>query len=185
MKLFYYCKISGSSVKKFDGSKKYIATGDVVDNQILTYETVDYNNKPSRANVEIVENDILFAKMKDTRKVLLGNKENASNIYSTGFYVLKANEGINPKYIYYYLNTDSFNNQKDKNCSGATQKALNNEGLNKIVIKNIPDISIQNKIINEMDYIKSLIGIKNKEIKKLEELIKSQFVRFNEVELCM
>ena len=36
MRLLDYCKISGSSVKKFDGSKKYIATGDVVDNQCLS-----------------------------------------------------------------------------------------------------------------------------------------------------
>lgn len=176
MNLLDICKIGGSSVKKFDGTRKYIATGDIIDNEITSYELVNYNSKPSRANVEIKNNDVLFAKMKDTVKVLKANDSNINNIYSTGFYCMTPNDNVLQEYLYYYFKSESFNSQKNKNCSGATQKAINNDGLKKIKIKFLPSVEEQNKIIEELSYLERLITIKNEEINKLNLLIKSQFV---------
>ncbi len=176
MKLLDICDISGKSVKKFCGQKKYIATGDVIDNSIFQYTVVTYDNKPSRANIEISENEILFAKMLNTKKVLIADKDNINNIYSTGFCCLKPKENVNNEYLYYFLNSESFNKQKDKNCSGATQKAITNEGLGKIIINSIPTINEQIKIVSKLKKIDCLISNKIKQINKLNELIKSQFV---------
>lgn len=65
-----YCTISGESVKKFEGIKKYIATGDIINNKIINYSEVDYRTKQSRANQIAKEGEVIFAKMKDTKKVM-------------------------------------------------------------------------------------------------------------------
>ena len=78
--------------------------------------------------------------------------------------------------MYLYFNSYNFNYQKNKNCSGATQKAINNDGLTKISIKNIPSIEEQKNIIKKLSNINDLIRIKKEEIEKLDLLIKSQFV---------
>ena len=180
MKLLDICDISGNPVKKFIGNKKYIATGDVIDNVISSYTIVNYDNKPSRANVEISKNELLFAKMINTKKVLLSNDDNIKNIYSTGFYCLRPKENVDIKYLYYLINSESFNNQKDKNCSGATQKAISNDGLAKIVISDIPNYNVQKRIANILKKIDSLISVKKQQIIKFDELIKSQFVEMFE-----
>ena len=176
MKLLNICSIGGTSVKKFNDQKKYIATGDIINNEIVSFEYVDFDSKPSRANVVINKNDVLFAKMMDTVKVLKANDENTRNIYSTGFYCITPNKDVLQDYLYLYFNSDAFNLQKNKNCSGATQKAINNDGLKKIEIKQIPSIEDQKMIVKKLNAIDKLIKIKNSEIDKLNQLIKSQFV---------
>lgn len=177
MNLFDICDIGGQSVKSFDGEKKYIATGDIINNEIISGEIVNYKSKPSRANVEVGLGDVLFAKMMDTVKVLKVDELNKDYIYSTGFYCMTPKADILQDYLYLYFNSDSFNSQKNKNCSGATQKAINNDGLSKIVIKSIPSVEEQKEIINKLSNINNLIKIKKEEIKKLNLLIKSQFVK--------
>ena len=176
MRLLDCCKIDNQSVSKYEGTKKYIATGDIINNNIVTYEEYYYDSKPSRANLQIEEGTVIFAKMKDTIKVLIGNKDNKNNIYSTGFCSLIPNDNILSKYLFYYLNSESFNKQKNKYSSGATQQAINNEKLKKIMIKELPTLKKQKEIINKLDTIMSLIEYKKRQIHKLNELIKSQFV---------
>ena len=171
-----YCTISGESVKKYEGTKKYVATGDVIENKIINFSEVDYMNKPSRANQIAKEGDVIFAKMKDTKKVMKIDKENSEYIYSTGFYIIKPNEGILTDYMYWVFNSNKFNRDKDKQCKGATQKALNNEGLKKIKINKIPDIVEQQRIVSKLNKIDKILNKKKKQLIMLDELIKSQFV---------
>ena len=176
MRLLDFCKITGASVNKYSGIKKYVATGDVDDNKIINSREYSYNDKPSRANLIIQNGDVIFAKMKNTKKVLIADENNCNYIFSTGFCCLTPNKNLFDKYLFYYLDSEYFNNQKDKSCSGATQKAINNESLKKINIKYVPSISQQQLIVNKIDLINKLILIKNEEIEKLNKLIKSQFV---------
>ena len=171
-----YCTISGESVKKYEGTKRYVATGDVIENKIINFSEVDYMNKPSRANQIAKVGDLLFAKMKETKKVIKIDEENSKNIYSTGFCVIRPNEGILTDYIYWVLNSPKFNRDKDRNCKGATQKALNNDGLKKIKINKIPDIVEQQKIVSKLNKINKIITKKKKQLNILDELVKSQFV---------
>ena len=175
-KILDFCEISGSSVKRYEGKRKYIATGDVLDNKIISFEEVEYEHKPSRANQNAEIGDVIFAKMQNTKKVLIITKENASNIYSTGFYIIKPKENVTSKFLFWLFNSKKFNYDKDKNCKGATQKAINNEGLNKIEIKILPTIQEQLEMINKLDKIQEIIDIRKEQIEYLDELIKSQFV---------
>ena len=171
-----YCTISGESVKKYEGSKRYVATGDVIENKIINSSEVDYMNKPLRANQIAKVGDLLFAKMKETKKVIKIDEENSKNIYSTGFCVIRPNEGILTDYIYWVLNSPKFNRDKDRNCKSATQKALNSEGLRKIKINKIPNLEEQQKIVSKLSKIDKIMNKKKKQLMMLDELIKSQFV---------
>ena len=175
-----YCTISGESVKKYEGSKRYVATGDVIENKIINSSEVDYMNKPLRANQIAKVGDLLFAKMKETKKVIKIDEENSKNIYSTGFCVIRPNEGILTDYIYWVLNSPKFNRDKDRNCKGATQKALNSEGLRKIKINKIPNLEEQQKIVSKLSKIDKIMNKKKKQLMMLDELIKSQFVEMFE-----
>ena len=66
------CSIIGSGIENFDDFKIYIATADV-DNSIITnYETlITMEDKPSRANMQPVPKSIWFAKMIDSRKLIM------------------------------------------------------------------------------------------------------------------
>ena len=183
-----FCNISGTSVKNFEGTRKYIATGDIIDNKIRSYGTVTYNNRPSRANQNVKIGDIIFAKMQNTIKVLKIENDNVNNIYSTGFYVIEPKKDVvTTDFLYWLFNSLSFNKQKDKNCNGATQRALNNDGLAKIQIKYLPNLQEQNYIVQTLNKLNDIIELKKEEIKQFDELIKSQFVEnaiFNRLEVA-
>ena len=176
MRLLDICEISGQKVNQFDSEKKYIATGDVNNNEITSYTNVTFEDRPSRANQIAIKDEILIAKMQNTIKVLKIDNNTQNNIYSTGFFIIKAKKGVVPDYLYWLFNSKKFNYQKDKNCKGATQKAINNIGLSKINVKDIPNTDEQNKIVNRLNTIHSVINMKKIQLKKLDELIKSQFV---------
>lgn len=170
-------ELVGNSCKQFDGTKKYISTGAVSGSAIneSKVELVDYETKPSRANLVVESGDILFAKMQATEKTLPIDGVLSENIYSTGFFAVKAKEKLlSNRCLYYLLTSSSFLTQKDENCSGATQKAINNAGLAKITI-NIPDISEQQKLVQELDAVSELITLRRQQIEQLDMLVQSRF----------
>lgn len=167
-------KIANGSVDKFSGIKRYIATGDLSENIISSYSEVTYDNRPSRANVQVKFGQVIFARMKDTKKVLLIDDDNVDFIYSTGFCVFEPSKSILSDYLRVILNSDLFQNQKDKYSKGATQKAINNEGLKKIQIP-LPPLETQKKIVEVLDKAQGLIDARKEQIKLMDDLIQSVF----------
>jgi len=172
-KLGETCEIIPPGVKEFEGSKKYIATADVDFDKIVNFTEITYKNRPIRANIEVKENDILVARMAETKKFLMADKNLQNNyIFSTGFAALRVKEELIPKYLFYFLTTKDFNLQKDKLAVGATQKAINNPALKKIKIP-IPPLKIQQKIVKRLDAIKKAQKLNDEQIELAEELFKS------------
>lgn len=140
--------IIDSGVKRFNGLKKYVKTGDVKDNQIIATNEVTYENRPSRANMEVQEGDVLCARMNATVKVLLVSAKEKEYLFSTGFAVLRPKtEIVLPKFLMHSLRSNYFQAQKDKAAEGATQKAVNNDSLQKLRI-NVPLLSIQERVVS-------------------------------------
>ena len=172
------CSFSGATPKKFEGEKRYISTGALDRDHVneADVEMVTFESRPSRANLEVSEGDILFAKMASTEKTFMVDSAAANDIYSTGFCAVRARESkILPKCLYYFLSSSLFLEQKDKNSSGATQKAITNSGLSKIYI-NLPDLREQQEFITQMDSLCSLITARREQLAKLDELVKSRFI---------
>ena len=171
-------EIVGEACQPFSGYKQYVNTGAVAINHISNddIELVDYDGKPSRANLIAKSGDILFAKMMGTKKALHLDEDTAQNIYSTGFCAVRARPTVlTDRCLYHLLTSKAFLDQKDKNCSGATQKAITNAGLSKITIK-VPSIGQQASIAQQLDRIASIIALRQSELQKLDELIKARFV---------
>jgi type I restriction enzyme S subunit len=178
-KFFTDCvDIVGSACKQYDGEKNYISTGAVDVDYIVPSEVeqFDYINRPSRANLEVNKGDILFAKMQGTKKTLLINELLAQNVYSTGFCAVRPKEGILiERCLYHLVSSEIFLLQKDKNCSGATQKAITNAGLGKIMIK-VPEYDSQEMLADELDKLAKIIKRRKSQLEKMDELIKARFV---------
>ena len=171
-------ELVGEAPKKYKGEKKYVSTGAVNCNEIdqTQIESVSFDSKPSRANLVAEEGDVLFAKMQNTHKVLLVSSDLQENIYSTGFCAVRARKHyLTTECLFYLLNSPQFLSQKDKFCSGATQRAITNESLTKINIT-LPELNEQAGIVQRLDYIEDLIKKRKKQIEKIDLLVKSKFI---------
>ena len=68
----------------FEGVKKYFSTGGVESFED-GYEMVTFENRPTRANLSPLINDVLIAKMKGAEKVILIDEDKPTIFFSTGF----------------------------------------------------------------------------------------------------
>lgn len=165
--------IKNQRVKPFNGEKEYLATGGLVENTIET-EPVTYTTKPSRADLLVTENQLIVARMKETNKVLLINKNTSSFIVSTGFLVLDVQEGWHPRFLFHYFASNYFQKQKDRLSIGATQKAINNDKFKEILI---PELSFedQKRIVKILDEADNLREKRKQAIELLDAHLKSIF----------
>ena len=167
------CTIIGSGIRNFEDSKIYIATADV-DNSIITYNEnlITMEDKPSRANMQPVPKSIWFAKMIDSRKLIMVDEYSSelldNYIFSTGFCGLKCVD----KYFYYFwtfLLTDAFNTMKNNFCTGTTMQAINNKDT-KLIEFVLPDDNLLSQFNSIAEPIFKEIYYNNNEIKKLQNL---------------
>lgn len=168
----------GATPSCFKGEKIYVSTG-AVDCDHVDYnqtEMVTYTDRPSRANLVAADGDILFAKMCGTKKTLRVDSESAEYLFSTGFYAVRAKEAvITTRLLYHILTSDQFLKQKDHHSSGATQKAITNAGLKKIMIS-VPSPDEQDRIAAVLDKVSYLIAKRRQQLDKLDEMVKARFV---------
>lgn len=169
---------TGRACKPFDGQKYYISTGCVHDDLIADseIETVDYKSRPSRANLEVVDGDIIFAKMQGTKKTLIINDKLANHVYSTGFCAVRPKKDIvTADCLYYLISSQLFLDAKDKNCSGATQKAVTKAGLGRIEL-DIPSLKNQERVGVVLKKLDTILWLRNRQLQDLDNLIKARFV---------
>ncbi|WP_052334615.1 restriction endonuclease subunit S [Methanobrevibacter wolinii] len=165
--------IIGSGIVDFEGYKVYIATADVDNSSIINNKTlITLKNKPSRANMQPIEKSIWFAKMIDSRKLIMVDDycENILNnyIFSTGFCGLKCSE----EYFYYlwsFLLTNGFDTMKNNFCTGTTMQAVNNKDI-KMINFVLPDLKTVDKFNIIAKPIFKKIYLNNLEIQKLTKL---------------
>ena len=131
--LFSFVK---SRVSKFEGEKIYYATADV-DNTYICGSgiTVNYENKPSRAQIIPPPYSIWFARMSKSYKILGFSEKNEERrkktIISSGFAGFKSKVDTYG-FMYCMISSQWFNNEKDRFATGSTQISLTNEGLSRI-----------------------------------------------------
>jgi len=174
-----YFEIAGSGINKFTGEKEYLSTESIKGTKIKKVEEIiKYDCRPSRANMQPVLNSVWFAKMQSTLKIYAFTKDNEKEInqyiLSTGFAGIKIlNKNISPEYVRIYLTTTRFNLEKDKLCTGSTQRGINNSFIIKIKVP-IPFLSDGTPNLKEQEKIALILGdikrIKDKG-EKVEELL--------------
>ncbi len=169
--------IAKSGVRRFHGRRKYVKTGDVSDNEIIASSEVTYEIRPSRANMEVQEGDVLCARMKATEKVILVSARERDNLFSTGFAVLRPkSEIILPEFLMYYLRSKPFQTRKNRVSHGATQKAVNNSDLQKLPVP-VPPLDIQKKTVAIMQRADILRRKRSETNQLAEPIIRSAFLK--------
>ena len=167
--------ITKNRVKPFIGEKRYLATGDLIGDEIDDPTLVDYKTKPSRADLLVHEGEIILARMQATNKVFLIDKTNKDLIISTGFLTLMPQKGFDADYLFYYFRSDIFQRQKDRYCSGATQKAINNGAFKKLLIPHY-SLEEQKKIARILNHADSIHRKRKKSTSLLNELLDVTFL---------
>ena len=79
------------------------------------------------------------------------------------------------RYFMYFLKSNLFKNQIRKLITGSAQLNFGPSHLKKIKIE-VPELKKQQEIVRKLDKIKRILDIRQKQIKYLNEIIKSQFV---------
>src|SRR5574344_1311709 len=92
--------VESRPVSPFSGSRTYVSTGDSDD--MDNGESVTYSIRPSRANVDPMVDDVIFAKMANTDKTFLVDENLRQFIFSTGFYDISSTR-IYPKFLFYLI----------------------------------------------------------------------------------
>lgn len=158
----------------FEGKKTYLATADVVNNEINFEATkITFENRESRANMQPISNSVWFAKMKNTKKVLyFGDYSNyflEEFILSTGFAGIKCKEKFYLEYVWGVVNSNHFEMIKDRLSNGATQEAINNDSMAFIPLI-IPNDSVLKEYHKKTFDIYKKIYLNQIENQKLAEL---------------
>lgn len=82
---------------------------------------------------------------------------------------------VDKRYLYYYLKSPYFQSNILNVGSRAAQAGFNKEDLSKLFFECI-DLKKQSEIVNKLDTLQSIITHRQKQLEKLDELIKARFV---------
>jgi type I restriction enzyme S subunit len=151
--------------------------------------TVDTSNAPSRAKKIIKTNDIIFATTRPTlKRITIISNEYDNQICSTGYTVLRAIENlINYRFIYYFLQTNTFMNRMESIQRGTSYPAVTDGDVKNSIISLPTSIQTQKQIVkllgNLREQTQSLESKYQQELNSLEELKKSILQKAFEGEL--
>lgn len=122
-------KIVKSGIQTYSGTKKYVATADVSDRQIISSQSLPFADRPSRANMQPAANSVWFAKMENSVKNILVTNYMTDRInnyvFSTGFMGLEC-IGESTYYIWCYINSRAFKEIKNNLSTGTLMAGISN-----------------------------------------------------------
>ena len=118
---------------------------------------ISVNNAPSRAQKIVKEHDVIFATTRPTlQRFTIISKKFSGEIASTGYCVLRANcKEVLPKWIYYQISTERFNQYVEVNQSGSAYPAISDAKVKEFKIP-IPPLPEQEKIVAILDKFDTL-----------------------------
>jgi type I restriction enzyme S subunit len=175
VKILKAVDIINDSVSEYEGVRLFLSTGDLNLSTIINLELHTFLEKPSRANLNVSKGDIILARMQGTVKVKVIENEDDNIIVSTGFLVLRPKINADNKFLFHLLKSSTFQNKKDKLCTGATQKAINNSNFEKLEIP-LPPFATQQKIAAILDQASAIIANNRAIVNKYDALTQSMFL---------
>ena len=165
-------------IEFFSNQKIYLPTASIDNDKIIDFSnTITFDNRESRANMQPTENSIWFAKMKKSKKILYFceySKEYLSKfIISTGMCVLHCKEKTALEYIWNLISSSIFEQRKDIIAHGATQQAVNNEDLAFIplLIPNKEILNLYHLKTKDLYYKKYINEIENYNLIQLRDFL--------------
>lgn len=146
--------------------------------QIESTTLLKGKDAPSRARKLIKTNDVIFATVRPTlKRIAVIPEEYNEQVCSTGYFVLRAKENLENKLVFYFLQTNSFNEKMEKLQKGASYPAVTDGEVRSQVISYPKSLAEQKAIVYKLDTLsaetKKLENIYRQKINDLDELKKS------------
>jgi type I restriction enzyme S subunit len=164
-------------VPVFTGTRQYCQTSEIDGTSITgNGEEVDYESRPSRADIAPRINTLYFAKMKDTDKVLyfnMGNSDLLEKILlSTGMVGFTTEEKY-LGFLFGLLTSYEFVQYKNNFATGATQVSLNDASLKKIkvLLPTLNLVELYSEIVNPLLEECSLLRSQNQQLTYARDLL--------------
>ena len=155
---------------KADSGVPFVTIANIVNNQFdfsntmfvaqYYYDKLDEKRKPRK-------NDILYSVVGSFGIPVLVKNEKPF-VFQRHIAILKPNERVDARFLYYTMLSKDFYNRADIIAIGAAQRTISLTALRNMEI-NLPSIEIQNKIANILSVHDDLIENNQKQIKLLEE----------------
>lgn len=151
----------------------YVDIGSVVTGYINNYQLVRFKNAPSRARKVVRDKDVIISTVRTYLKAIASIKtKNLPIIVSTGFAVLRSNGKINPDFLRYAVENESFVSQVQINSVGINYPAISQSKLLNLKIV-FPPMDVQiaiNKYLDNKTYqIDRMISQKKKQLSLLSD----------------
>jgi len=161
-----------TGIVDYSGTKDYYSTGSIQNNRFIPEGKFSYVDKPSRANRIAELGDVFQARMKDTDKGVLIDKNLKGQLFSTGFIQVRPfSDTFNNKLLYYLAKSDFFLNQKNRLATGSTQEALTDSKVGEIEIP-LPPLSEQHRIVAKLDALMEKVECNKQRLDKIPTLLK-------------
>ena len=167
--------LTADRVEPFEGPRPYVATGAMTDSGIIDPEMVTFEERPSRADLQVRPGDVCIARMRSTEKCFVFGAGCEDLILSTGFAVFRPDrDQLDPAYLAHYLRTERFQQSKDRLCTGAVQPAITNTALGELTIP-LPSVEEQKRIAAILDAADNLRTKRRQALTQLDTLTQAIF----------
>ena len=181
------CELCSSISDTYKGNAEKVVlinTSDVYDGKCTNHTLVENKQLRGQFKKTFKPNDILYSEIRPANRRLAYIDFDTNNyIASTKLMVLRAKEGVNPKYLYQILRGNSTINalQLLAESRSGTFPQITFSELSNIEV-NIPSEDVQNMVVSILSSLDAKIETNNKLNEKLEEMaqaiFKSWFVDF-------
>jgi len=127
--------------------------------------------------IEVFPGDILISRLPDpVGRACIVPDNGERMITAVDCSILRVNEQvINKRYLLHFLKSNNYFNQLSTKLAGTTRTRISRKNLEMVEV-NIPSKEVQEKVVNILDSIDNLIGLKQAQLLELDNLIKARFV---------
>lgn len=154
-----------------------IASVDNTKKKIISHQSLKIEEAPSRAKQIVQLNDILVSTVRPNLNAvtIIDNETKNKMVASTGFCVLRASEKLEPRYLFYFVQSPTFINSMTAQATGASYPAVSNSIVKSSHIP-LPDLPTQRRIADTLDKVSEGIEVCRRMLGELDLMVKAKFV---------
>ena len=175
-----YCEKKIPTLQKtYDGLIDYvdISSVDNTEKKIISYQTIESTDAPSRAKQLLQKGDVLVSTVRPNLNAVAVVEEETENLMvgSTGYCVLRCKDNMDVRYLFNFCQSQYFVDDMSSQATGASYPAVSN-GIVRSALIPCYSIEEQREIAEKMDTVSELLALRKQQLAELDELIKSRFI---------
>lgn len=175
-----YCEKKVSTLpKNYSGLIDYIdiSSVDNTEKRIISYQTIEAGDAPSRAKQLLQKGDIIVSTVRPNLNAVAVVENETDNLAvgSTGYCVLRCKDNMDVRYLFNFCRSQYFVDDMTSQATGASYPAVSTSIVRSSLIPCYP-VEEQREIAKRIDAVNNLIVLRRRQLSKLDELVKARFV---------